>query len=126
MDDLDLDFNHNENKILADYHNVRNIILTYFQQTINIAIITINSKNNDEYKANLRTFRQDYMKFYFQIRDESKLSHIDKEDVKFLEDILIKKNIKVSELLKVIKLLRKLVGKMGIFEIEKGDNYKYI
>jgi hypothetical protein len=107
----------------ADY-NVKKLMLGFFQD-MNNSLAELRTTNNSSWKKqNLLSFRNNYAKFYMQIRHDNKLKKLTSNEKRYLEKAYNNLDkINQKECLIILNLCRKFLEEIGIFKIEfRTDN----
>lgn len=121
------EYNYNDDsKTLPDYVNVRNSILNSQIALTELTSVLLTTHSKAEYKSYLKSFKKTYYKLFTYCNDEKKLAKLKKDEIKYLKSKFSNLNlIKYKDISIINDLMRKLVGKIGVYEIEK-DEVMYI
>ena len=108
---------------LPDYVNFRNLLFQLFEEMTK-ASVEWRLSNKKEYKVWKKLFRHKFLLYYIQIKDKSKLAHLEKEERAYLKYYYINdKDITIQKSIKIIDITRKLMTEYGIFNLESnGDD----
>lgn len=108
-------------KTLPDYQNFRNLLFTTFEEMAYTNVEWRTCKHS-EYLIYKKRFINTFLKFYIQIKDKSKLSHLKSNERLYLKYYYLHTDkITINKSSKIVELSRKLMTEYGVFNLEMGD-----
>lgn len=118
----DDEFFNSSGKTLPDYQNFRNLLFTTFEEMAYTNVEWRTCKQT-EYEIYKKRFINTFLKFYIQIKDKSKLSHLDKKERTYLKYYYIHTNkLTVKKSINIVDISRKLMTEYGVFNLEDSGS----
>ena len=124
-----MEANNEQGETFPLYDEVKRNIYRDFQDLKRITSSLFNSKNNSDYKINIRIYQERFSNLYLELNHKTKLNKIDVTEQKYLklayECIVSNKMLSKDNVSKITIILRKLIEELGITKIEGKNKDKW-